>query len=514
MTPPLENRVLPLAVPAAYPVVVALVYLGLLFLGTGAGILSAVRMFVVTAVGLSLIGGAVNLLMRDRHRGGLMTLVIVLLLITGTDARYVGVIALVVVLLIAERIVSARQGSAVPWPRISSVLSRAAVVGIIMVVITGVQKGGFARVIADLTPIEPVVAQAVTTAGRPDIYILMLDGYARPDKLRELFGFDDDPFLAALEARGFDISGRSRSNYILTNLAIPSLLNMRHIDDLIGEAPVPDDRATYRTAARRLVSDSEVARQLRRLDYEIGAISAGFEEVILRGADRVIDTGQVNELELVILRESALAPLLGLISPDFFGDQQRDRTLDVLAAARTEAARPLDRPRFLFVHVPSPHSPIVFGPNGEPIPANNLDNFYDDTAVGIGLTREAFGRRYVGQVQFINGRVLEVVDAILASTSKPPVILVMSDHGSASGLDWGDLPNSDFDERTANLFAALTPGHLGVFPEDVTLVNTFPLLLEAYFGLAVPRQPDTIYSWYYENDYLTVLPELSRTVDN
>ena len=499
----------PVWFPVAYPLVFAFVYLGLLFLGTGAGILSAMRIFAVTASGLVLTGIAVNLLMGDRHRGGVLSFAIVVFLIAGTDWQYAAGIGVIVGLLIFERIAAARRGSPIPWPKVTMILHRVALVGVVMLVLTGLQKGGFARVLADLTPIRPVAATSVAAGVHPDIYVLLLDGYARPDKLRELFGFDDGPFVTALEDRGFDVAELSRSNYILTNLSIPSLLNMRHIDDLISETPTTVDRAVYGSATRKLVSDSDVVRQLRGVGYEVTAVSGGFEEVVLRGADRLIDTGQVNEFELVMIRQSGLAPILDAIAPDFFADQHRTRTLDVLAAARSEAARLDDRPKFVFVHVPSPHAPIVFGANGEPVPARNVDNFYDDTAVGIGLSREAFGRRYVGQVQFINGRVLETVDAILSTSPRPPIILVLSDHGSASGLDWSDLRNSDFDERTANLFAALTPGHPGLFPEDVTLVNTFPLLLDAFYGLPIPRQPDTIFSWYYENDYLTVLPDLS-----
>ena len=48
----------------------------------------------------------------------------------------------------------------------------------------------------------------------PNIQIIVLDGYARGDTLLE-WGFDNGPFLAALEARGFDVSRSERARAIV-----------------------------------------------------------------------------------------------------------------------------------------------------------------------------------------------------------------------------------------------------------------------------------------------------------
>jgi hypothetical protein len=147
------------------------------------------------------------------------------------------------------------------------------------------------------------------------------------------------------------------------------------------------------------------------------------------------------------------------------------------------------------------------------VPARNLKTFFEDTANGLGLTREEFGRRYVGQIQYLDGQVIETIDGILAASPEPPVILVLSDHGSGSGLNWGDLAHSDLDERSANLFAALTPGHPNLFPQDITLVNVFGRLLHGYFGIDVPQQPNLVFRWDDSYDHLIEVPELSRGID-
>jgi hypothetical protein len=142
---------------------------------------------------------------------------------------------------------------------------------------------------------------------------------------------------------------------------------------------------------------------------------------------------------------------------------------------------------------------------------SDLVNFYDDTFTHRPGTKEENLARYAGQVSHIDALALPVVDAILAGATTPPIILVLSDHGSAAGLTWSDLKGSDLDERTANLFAAYTPGRSRVFPSDLTLVNVFGLLFQAYFGREYTPQPDTAYRW--ENVFLNLVPiELQEPV--
>jgi len=103
--------------------------------------------------------------------------------------------------------------------------------------------------------------------------------------------------------------------------------------------------------------------------------------------------------------------------------------------------------------------------------------------------------------------VLDVVDRILAASADPPVIIVLSDHGSGSGLNWEDLAHSDLDERSANLLATYTPGHPKVFPNNITLVNLFGAFFRAYFDIDVPRQPDAIYRWDDTLTHLIKVPD-------
>src|SRR6185312_816545 len=66
LRPTIAGRDLPAFVPTFYPIVVAVTYFGLLFVGLGVSIFSAARLFVVTALVVAAVSVVINLVMRDR----------------------------------------------------------------------------------------------------------------------------------------------------------------------------------------------------------------------------------------------------------------------------------------------------------------------------------------------------------------------------------------------------------------------------------------------------------------
>jgi hypothetical protein len=488
-----RGRDLPSYVPTFYPIVVVVCYLGLLVVGLGISVFSVTRVFALTTFAVAALSAGINLLMRDRNRGGVLCAIVVFLALFGDDERAAAVLLLVAALVVVERVLSLRHATRVPWRTITLVGNAVGIILILTLIISGIQNGSWGRIAGELTAQRTVPQVANPPAGRPDVYVLLLDGYERPNKMADVLGYDDSPFVRELENRGFEVASNSRSNYLLTALSVPSLLNMRHIADLFVAQPNYD--AHYRARLRSFSADNAVFRQMQQLGYETIAVASGFEEVRIRDADRVLDTGQLNEYEIAMARTTALGTWVDAIRPTLFASSQRNRVLATLDAAAALGEEPHDRPLFAFVHVPSPHGPIVFGAKGEHLNGPGLDKFFDDDARDLGLTRQDFARRYVGQVQYLNGLVLDSVDRILAASPTPPVIILLSDHGSGSNLDWLDLDHSDLDERSANLFAAVTPGREQVFPDDITLVNVFGTLLGTYLGTDVARQPDTIYRW-------------------
>ncbi|MFL5681302.1 MAG: hypothetical protein ACJ77B_11955 [Chloroflexota bacterium] len=510
---PLAARVVPRAtaererrpwIPVAYPTLVGGGFFLSLFVASGASPFATTRMILVSVAACLVVSAASGALMRDRHRGGLLALAVILILITGNNTMRLAAILIGIAALAVERIASRRRPSRLSWPLVTRLGNMAGVILLLAVGIKAAQDGTLTAIVDDVHTegpafIRPPAAApafiAPVAAQRPDIYVVLLDGYLRPDKQASLFGHDDSAFVDALEGRGFDVAARSRSNYLLTILSLSSALNMRHLTDQTLLATLPASDVRHVRAARRLLNDNEVFRELHAQGYETVALSPGFEEVALRDADRFIDTGQLNEVEVLTFRQTLLGELVSSVAPNAFADSQRARIDATFAAAASVAAEPHDRPRFVFIHVPSPHAPVVFDAAGGPVAARDLRTFYEESGPVRGLTRAQFGAAYSGQIEYLNRKAVGLVDAILGANRTPPVILVMSDHGSASALDFADPEHGDLDERSSNLFAAFTPGHDGMYGDDITLVNVFGRLLDAYFGTSHPAQPDTLYRW-------------------
>ena len=156
----------------------------------------------------------------------------------------------------------------------------------------------------------------------------------------------------------------------------------------------------------------------------------------------------------------------------------------------------LDGPTFTFAHIVLPHFPYVFDRDGTVRRdlAPNL-HFYGDFKRRMGGWGDE--SLYVDQLVYLNTRLIEVIDAILAASPHPPIIIVQGDHGTAasdSDDGAGPLPR----ERLGILNAYLVPDRVRtlLYP-NITPVNSFRLIFSTLFGADLPALPDrNIFSWY------------------
>jgi hypothetical protein len=102
---------------------------------------------------------------------------------------------------------------------------------------------------------------------------------------------------------------------------------------------------------------------------------------------------------------------------------------------------------------------------------------------------------YFGYASWVASQTLATVDRIVAASERPPVILVVSDHGPDFAFSDADPLSYDLGDRTSNFIAALVPGHDDVIPDDLTLVNLFPAVLDASLGWDLPVRPDRFFAW-------------------
>jgi len=413
----------------------------------------------------------------------------------GAVALLAGLALLGIVILVVR--ILFRRRSMVSRVTATRILNRAAAVLLLATVVFGLINGRLVGAVDDLRQgigLEAWEAEAAggSDAAGPDMYVILLDGYPRADVLEYAFDIDNSPFVEALEERGFHVADNSHSDYLWTHVSVPSALNMAYVEQIPAMREVIDGRQPRQPTLRRTIANNAAFDAARDAGYTTIAVGAGFEEVAPRQADVYLDGGQLNEFEISLLMSTWAGDLVSILAPDFASSQQRQRILYNLDVLPEIAASSDDESDLVFAHVPAPHQPTVFGEEGSAVAVPLSDGWFADSPEERGEAKDEFIDRYRAQLPYLNERVLDTIDGILARSDEPPVIVLFADHGSASSVDWNVTDPEEADparllERTGNLFAALTPGHDDVYPDDVSPVDLFRLLFDAYLGTEYGR---------------------------
>jgi hypothetical protein len=303
----------------------------------------------------------------------------------------------------------------------------------------------------------PAHLQERTTTANSNVYLLVLDGYPRADTLASMYGYDNSPFLAALEKRSFRVSTHSHSNYPHTWLTFTSMLNGAYIEDLPGLEPAPQSAIDQYRALMTALNRARALQPFRDAGYEIVGIPSPFHSVALQTADRTVEGGTISAFEYSLLTHSQLSPLLTNVFPDFFMAQQRSRFRDVQGALASIAMAD-GPPRFVLGHLFSPpHAPLVFGRHGEEL---RLPDCVPDSCALWEFPPDAWDH-LPEQLEYLNGQLLATLDRMIAADPSATIIL-MSDHGSRRD-------RTNLDEFFHSFFAARTTG--APFPDDISPVN-------------------------------------------
>lgn len=496
------------ALPVPTPAILGAVLVLSVFFNEGVSPFGAARSVVIAAV----IGAVVWLLLwallRNPNVAALAGALVVLALWNTPDWwRYLIAAAIVaaapfVLTRVADRI-PRFAGRRVPWRALALAATVYSLALLITPVLGWISWGGPAMFVADLhqgggldrlasAPAPAADASNGTPAGTlPDIYLILLDEHTRQDTLLRDFGVDDSAFITALEARGFDVSSGSHTNYDSTEWTISSMFQMQYLDALPSIEAQRARGQPIDSIMRGLENDNPVFEALRQKGYTVVTTAPWFEHTIIRRSDVLVDSGLMNEFESQLLLSTTIGRIIDQVLPSWLGDQFRGNVEANMAAASQIASTPSAAPRLAFIHVAAPHEPYVYAADGSPVPLALTDLYgpYAGTPEQLAAKRAAYG----DEIQWVDQQAIGMVDAIIKAEKRPAAIIVFGDHGSrlpvaASG--YGDSA------RVTNLFAALTPGHAGLFGSSPTLVNVFPTLLDTYLGESVPMQPNRSYDYY------------------
>jgi hypothetical protein len=428
----------------------------------------AIAVPIVIVFGLSL----------GRDRGAALSLVLIAAAAVGTTPQR-AFILIVAGLAIMVDFYLDRRGRPplrLPWPSITRLLSLITVVVVVLQLLTGIVLRIDEPVAAD-----PSTRVARSPSGTPDIYVLLVDGHGRSDVLQRTYGQDESAFERQMIELGFVAAPASRANHTTTLYSLSVLLNGRPLRELGQDMSQAADESVPPAAIRR----SSMFALARGVGYDVVALESGYSQLRFAGADVAIDVGPLNEFEETQLAHSALGMLID-------GDQRialgarGDRVIRQFDEIKRLAAESGVQPRLVFAHVPSPHAPYV------------LDS---DCRVDTGVERTLRALREPGAYEQTRAEALReqttcvdllILDAArsIATSDPSAVILVLSDHGPSLPVT---ATEAEVGDRLANLFFARTPNLADPFPQDVTLVNAFPILFNALWGTGLQLNPNDVF---------------------
>lgn len=316
----------------------------------------------------------------------------------------------------------------------------------------------------------------------PDIYLIILDAYTRRDVLLERYNFENEPFLDELREMGFYIAEDARSNYAMTSLSLSSSLNMQYLLDHEENAITSKSDLEHDPLQEYPIVNNYVRTELECMGYKTVAYDSGWPITSWHNADYYFSPQKVGPERFYLAGANAFESLLinksiGLFIIDGtifrtsllqevinhpYGEHA-DRVLFALDIPESGVLN-LPSPKFVFIHIVSPHFPYVFSAEG---------TFEDQSGAFTLIENEGHNALgYRDQVEFLNPKVLQMVSEILNSYDDPPIIILQGDHGS---------PNS-IEARLAILSAYHLPGggNLKLYPE-ISPVNNFRVIFNHYF---------------------------------
>jgi len=344
------------------------------------------------------------------------------------------------------------------------------------------------------TPVLSETLQiAHTDQQLPDVYVFILDGYARADALQQDLAFDNSGFLRDLKDMGFYIADCSRPNYVYTMGSVAALLNMEYIPEL------KEKYGNTSPALWSFAQYSEVRRLLTSLGYKTVAFRTSYARTeildadILLGLDQpVLGLQMLSPFESLYLKTTAFRVLSDFAykaqlsaasaqAPTETGDLPPDFVYHVIlqhfVLDRLLEVPDIKGPKFVFAHILVTHPPYIFAPDGSIL--NDPGYYMGDNADAVNDEYRRQG--YIYGMEYLNSRLIPVLRNILEHSEPAPIIVLQGDHGFRDSNRHTILNAYYLPKGYGNLYSSITP------------VNSFRIIFNDYFGGNYPLLADISY---------------------
>jgi len=288
----------------------------------------------------------------------------------------------------------------------------------------------------------------------PDIYYIVLDMYSRDDAILEMCDYDNSAFTDGLRDRGFHVLDEALVNYGATHISMASSLNMRYLN--------PDERHNM-PILYEMIRYNSVARLLKDRGYDYAFVTGSWGIQGMQHHTTLDVHRDVHDMWFSKFADTLRASSILVLFTDAIYKHPTDTVAEGVVTLKEMPK--LEQPVFTYAHFLCPHAPFL--PEGAQWPEG-----------------------YVNNLKFLNSEVLGVVDAILADSEIPPVIILQGDHGVVK--DYYDHPRRVFQVLNAYY---LPDGDYGGLYGTITPVNTFRVVFNHCFGTDFEILEDTGDEW-------------------
>jgi hypothetical protein len=324
------------------------------------------------------------------------------------------------------------------------------------------------------------IYQPCDSCTKPDIYFLLMDGYASTVALAKNYQYQNDLDSFLLQ-RKFSIQVHSRSNYNFTPFSMASILNMSYLQGIAHPDQVTlNDYSNCEVPIR----NNEVIKTLSAAGYDIVNYSifnlAGHPSSVEQDF-LPLNTRLITERTMLAYMRRDIGPKLAKWYPFkwFWGgdimntNHNNQRFIELV---KTSAATKSTRPRFVYAHLYLPHNPYYYDKNGH----------LKDIAT---ITRENTTYpipAYLEYVTYANSRIREMITAIQQQNPSAMIIL-MGDHGNR------EFTNEAFPVRFfQNLNAVYYPDKdYKLLYDSISGVNQFRVVFNKLFKQHLPLLKDS-----------------------
>jgi len=227
-----------------------------------------------------------------------------------------------------------------------------------------------------------------------------------------------------------------------------------------------------------MIKNNLVSKLLKNAGYTTVAFSTGYWDTEIKESDLFLssDRTTLTDFESLILDKTPISKILSKIY-SYHYDSRRETisfTLDNLGRLpKTE------KPKFVFAHIPAPHEPYVFDEYG-----NEIEPSVPVLIPGK-ADFESFkekNHKYCGYTQWLNRKLISVLDEILGDSTRQSIIIIQGDHGSNSYLMRGDSSYVGLLEKMAilNAYYFYDRNYINLY-DTVSPVNSFRIIFNQYF---------------------------------